>query len=102
MDVAEIQRYVQADRFTFTDHAVRRMLERNINDLEVKQAILSGEIIEEYPDNKYSPSCLIYGQTESGRDLHVQCSLPPQVKIVTTYEPDPAEWLDNRIRRKRS
>jgi hypothetical protein len=25
----------------------------------IKEAILIGEIIEEYPDDKYSPSCLI-------------------------------------------
>jgi hypothetical protein len=34
-----------------------------------------GEIIEEYPDDKYSPSCLIYGKTEGGRELHVHAAL---------------------------
>lgn len=65
----------------------------------VEEAILSGEIIEEYPDDKYSPSGLIYGKTENGRDLHVQISLPPTVVVITTYEPDSAEWINGKIRR---
>lgn len=60
--------------------------------------MLKGEIIEEYPDDKYSPSCLIYGKTENGRDLHVQLSLPPSVIIITTYAPNPEEWIDYKIR----
>ncbi|MFO0792498.1 MAG: hypothetical protein U0586_00370 [Candidatus Brocadiaceae bacterium] len=35
------------------------------------------------------PSCLIYGKTKNGRDLHVQISLLPVVVVITTYEPDP-------------
>jgi hypothetical protein len=60
---------------------------------------LKGEIIEEYPDDKYSPSCLIYGQTNKGKNLHVQISLPPAVVVITTYEPDPEEWVNGKIRR---
>lgn len=75
------------------------MIKRSIDRHEVEEAILSGEIIEEYPDDKYSPSCLIYGKTENGRDLHVQISLPPTVVVITTYEPDSAEWINGKIRR---
>ncbi len=67
--------------------------------IEIEEAVLSGEIIEEYPDDKYSPSCLIYGHTKTGRHLHVQISLPPSVVIITVYEPDETEWIDYRIRR---
>jgi hypothetical protein len=65
----------------------------------VESTIHTGEIIEKYPDDKYSPSCLIYGKTENGRDLHVQVSLPPLVVIITLYEPDQEEWADCKIRR---
>lgn len=56
-------------------------------------------VIEEYPDDKYSPTCLIYGKTRAGRVLHVQVSLPPLVVIVTAYEPDSEQWIDGKIRR---
>ena len=66
---------------------------------DVAGVILSGEIIEEYPDDKYSPSCLIYGKTEVGRDLHIQVTYPPTVVVITVYGPDPKEWVDCRTRR---
>lgn len=82
----------------FSEHAVKRMIKRSIERFEVEEAI-SGEVIEEYPEDKYSSSCLIYGKTKNGRDLHVQVSLPPKVVIITTYEPDPREWIECKIRR---
>ncbi len=61
---------------------------------------MSREIIEEYPDDKYSPSCLIYGKRKRGKNLHIQVSLPPKVVVITMYKPDLEEWIDYRIRRK--
>ena len=78
----------------------QEMIKRDIEDFEVVEAILRGEIIEEYPDDKYSPSCLISGKTGEGRSLHIQISFPPKVVIITVYEPDEKEWLDKRIRRR--
>lgn len=75
------------------------MIKRSINRSEIEDAVMTGEIIEEYPDDKYSPCCLIYGRTRDGRDLHVQPSLPPSVIIITAYEPDESEWIDCRVRR---
>lgn len=75
------------------------MILRSISRSDVEEAILAGEIIEEYPKDKYSPSCLIYGEVASGRKLHIQISLPPAVVIITAYEPGPAEWIDYKIRR---
>ncbi len=34
---------------------------------EIFLSVLHGEIIEDYPTDKPYPSCLIYGQTFSGR-----------------------------------
>ncbi|MEA3385041.1 MAG: DUF4258 domain-containing protein [Thermodesulfobacteriota bacterium] len=42
-------------------HGFERCVERRISPNEVKYAILSGEVIEEYPEDKYGQSCLIYG-----------------------------------------
>ena len=75
------------------------MIKRSIDRVEIEETVLAGEIIEEYPDDKYSPSCLIYGKTDNGRDLHVQLSLPPLVVIITVYDPDPEEWINGKIRR---
>lgn len=70
---------------------------------EVREAIANGEVIEDYPEDKYGPTCLILGFTQAGRPLHVQCSYPSRVlvKIVTLYEPDPEAWIDFKVRRRR-
>jgi hypothetical protein len=62
----------------------------------------NGEIIEDYPDDKYGPSSLVLGFAVAGRPLHVQCSYPsrPLVKIITLYEPDSGLWMDFRERRR--
>lgn len=101
MEIDEINVKIGLGQHRFSDHAVKRMIKRSIDRIEIEEAVLSGEIIEEYPDDKYSPSCLIYGRTKAGRHLHVQISLPPSVVVITAYDPDEAEWIDYRIRRKK-
>jgi hypothetical protein len=100
MQIKIIQKKVKDGEYGYSDHAVKRMRTRNIEVLDIEEAISSGEIIEEYPKNKYSPSCLIYGKTVRGKDLHVQVSLPPKVVIITAYEPDENEWIDSKVRIK--
>ena len=99
MTIKRIQDKIRSGRYRFSDHSVKRMIQRSVTRAEVEGVILSGEIIEEYPDDKYSPSCLIYGKTEVGRDLHIQVTYPPTVVVITVYEPDPKEWVDWRTRR---
>jgi hypothetical protein len=101
MEIEGIRVKIGIAEYRFSDHAVKRMIKRSIDRMAIEQAVLSGEIIEEYPDDKYSPSCLIYGKTKAGRNLHVQISLPPSVVIITAYEPDETEWIDYRVRRKK-
>ena len=88
-------------QFEFSRHAFKRVVERNIAEREIVQAGSRAEVIEEYPDDKYSPSCLLLGFTENARPLHIQVSLADAalVKIVTIYDPDPNEWIDYRQRR---
>jgi len=82
--------------------AVKRMIRRSIQRIEVEESVLAGEIIEQYPDDKYSPSCLIYGVSKAGRNLHVQVSIPPAVTVITAYEPNATEWIDCRVRRTKA
>jgi hypothetical protein len=99
--IEQIRTKIQAGQFEFSKHAVDQSILRRISVQELREAIASGELIEDYPDDKYGPSCLILGFTQAGRPLHVQCSHPsrPLVKIITLYEPDPSRWIDFRMRR---
>jgi hypothetical protein len=91
-----------ADQFEFSQHALDQTLKRNISVQEIREAVATGEVIEDSPNDKYGPSCLVLGWTSSRRPLHVQCSYPsrPLVKVITVYEPDPALWIDFRERRR--
>ena len=100
--MGDIRRKIATRQYEFSKHAVDQTIIRGITVAELEQAISNrSEVIEDYPEDKYGPSCLILGFTADGRPLHVQCSYPsrPLVKIVTVYEPDPSLWLDFRIRK---
>jgi len=99
--IQEIRLKFLQDAFEFSKHAVDQALLRNILVSEIREAAQAAEIIEDYPDDKYGPSCLLLGFTRAGRPLHIQCSYPsrPLLKIITVYEPNPNEWIDYRKRR---
>lgn len=100
----EIQAKIRRGEYEYSGHALDQSVARRIRLHEVEEAITSqSEVIEDYPDDKYGPSCLVLGFTLAGRGLHVQCSYPnrPVLKIITLYEPDPSRWQDYRTRRIR-
>ena len=59
--IERIKKQVKSGNYRFTIYGFERCVERHISPKEVKYAILSGEVIEDYPKDKYGPSCLIYG-----------------------------------------
>ena len=97
----EIRRQLTAGEFEFSRHAFRRAVERNISEPEIRESGAQAEVIEDYPQDKFSPSALLLGFTTAGRPLHFQVSFGGSdlTKIITIYEPDPKEWIENRKRR---
>lgn len=98
----EIRDKIRRRQYEFSKHAVDQSIVRSIAVAELEQAVSNrSEVIEDYPADKYGPSCLILGFTKAGRPLHIQCSYPdrPLIKIVTVYEPDPDLWIDLKVRK---
>ncbi len=95
------QKFIE-DQFEFSKHAVDQSIIRRILVQEVREAIANGCIIEDYPDDKYGPSCLILGFTQAQRPLHIQCSYPsrPIIKIITLYEPNADKWNSDFTQRR--
>ena len=100
----DIRAKVAGDQFEFSKHAVDQAILRGISVGEVRQAIAAAMVIEDYPGDKYGPSCLLLGFTSNGRPLHIQCSYPSRtlVKLITLYEPDPERWIDLQSRKEGS
>ncbi len=99
--ISEIQEKIQGEQFEFSKHAVDQSIIRRISVQEVREALAVAELIENYPEDKYGPSCLLLGKTKAGRPLHIHCSYPTRsmIKIITLYEPDSVRWIDFKIRR---
>ena len=95
--IQDIQTKIASEQFEFSKHAVDQSIIRQIRLYEIVEAIANGQIIEDYPNDKYAPSCLICGITQIGRTIHIQSSYPsrPLVKIITVYKPDPNKWNNN-------
>ncbi len=99
--IEDIRAKIAQGDFEFSQHAVDQSIVRHISVQECREAIASGNIIEDYPHDKYAPSCLLFGVTHAGRPLHVQCTYPyhPRIIIITLYEPDPKRWIDFKQRK---
>ena len=102
LDKDALKNAVQAGRLEWQRHALERMLERGISREEVFRSLLSGEEIEDYPDDLPYPSALYFSRTGQG-PLHVVVALDQvgaHVFIVTAYRPDLAHFeADLRTRR---
>jgi hypothetical protein len=102
--IEEIRKKITGDQFEFSKHAVDQSILRGIRVQEVIEAITTGQVIEDYPDNKYGPSCLISGLMLANRSIHIQYSYPsrPLIKVITLYEPDLNRWNDNFTKRRKN
>ncbi len=88
--------------FVYRLHAVERMFERDISEIEVKDAVLNGIIIEGYADDKPYPSFLCLKHTNE-KVIHVVYAVDENNSyiVITVYEPDPIIWNDD-FKTKRS
>jgi len=74
-----------------------------IQEQEVAEIIVNGEIIEVYPDDKPYQSCLINGTTNENRPIHIVCAYNEEdnlTVVITAYQPDPEKWINYRRRKQ--
>jgi|SRR5438128_1971469 len=103
LDILQQVRSATQKRILYLPHAVRQMSrpDRMITTSEVRRAIQTGEVIEEYPEDLRGHSCLILGSGTEKRPLHIVCSPKPEfLAIITAYLPNDDEWEDNFSKRR--
>lgn len=77
------------------------MQERDISRADVKNCILNGEIIEDYPNDFPYPSCLIFGYTIKEKVIHVVAGSDGEyIYIITAYFPNKEKFEDDLKTRK--
>ena len=102
MNIDDIIGAIHRNRIRITDHADEEAQVDHLSFDEIFTSVLQGEIIENYPDDKPYPSCLIYGKTFSREPVHSVRAYHQETRwavLITLYRPDPARWLDWRTRR---
>lgn len=96
MEIETLKRLCSATKIKWTKHGIERMQERSIAIADVKNCIMNGEIIEEYPNDFPIPSALVFGHNMNGRVLHTVCGTDGLfLYIVTAYFPDTEKFESN-------
>lgn len=94
---------IERGAFRVTQHAQQEMAEEDILLDDTLSAILFGQILENYPEHRRGPCCLVCGYTDQRRPLHVVCTTAqPLLILITVYEPKPPKWVTPTRRGPRS
>ncbi len=104
MEIANIIDAIQAKRIRITDHADEAAESDQLAFDEVYISVIHGEIIENYPDDRPYPSCLIYGQNFTGDPVHSVWAFNVENQwavLITVYRPDHERWNNFRERREK-
>lgn len=90
------------ERIFFRIHAIERMLEHDITEVEVRDVLENGEIIEDAID-RFGMSKKLYLRFAE-RPLHVVIVVDDEaerIEVITAYEPDLDRWEPGFRTRKR-
>jgi len=92
-DIESIQAMYLRRAVEPTQHFHNRLKERCIKHIDVKNAIMGGEIIEQILDDFPNPSILILGQTRDEKPLHVAVGVDDdRLWLITVYVPTFDVW----------
>jgi len=67
---SKLKCFLTKDAFIISNHARVRMFQRNISTENIKEVVIYGQILEEYPEDEPCPSALFFAYSE-GRPCHV-------------------------------
>ena len=103
MKIERLVDSIRGNRVRITEHADEEATSDKLTYEEVYFSVFKGRIIEEYPEDKPYPSCLVYGETFSGDPVHSVWAYNTDTQwavLITVYRPDPERWIDWVQRRK--
>ena len=72
-----------------------------ITPQEVERVVMTGELVENYPQDSRGHSCLLLGLGDADRAIHVVCSPKADyLAVITAYLPDTTQWSPDYRRRR--
>jgi hypothetical protein len=104
INIEDIRESIKADKIRITDHADDEAQADNLLFEEIFISVQRGEIIEQYPDDKPYPSCLVFGKNFKNEPVHSVWAYNVETRasvLITVYRPDPKRWMEDwKTRRK--
>lgn len=104
MNSEDIRRLIGEGEYEFTFHAQQERLADDLDVTEIENAIIVGEIIEQYPDDPRGESCLVAGHTGT-KPIHAVLGWASNrsggeriLRVITVYVPQQPKWKDYRTR----
>jgi hypothetical protein len=105
VNIKQVREQVSAGEYSLRPHAIQHAAKEGFNFSDILHAVLTGEVIERYPDRN---RCLFYADIVVEKitlPLHVVCEFNPEldtiVDIVTAYVPTEETWISPRQRRRK-
>jgi hypothetical protein len=104
VDIKELIVAIRNGQVRITDHADEEAVRDQLAVDEIYFSVMHGEIIESYPNDKPYPSCLAMGRNFADEPIHsvwAYNSGNGWAVLITVYRPDPARWIDGKVRVKK-
>ncbi len=89
LDIAGLRAALREGRIEWRKHVLQRLAERGIKQHQAIEAVLDGECIRQYPEDRPFVSNLFLGWA-GDRPLHVVVAFDPADQyafVITVYEP---------------
>jgi hypothetical protein len=94
IEIEEIKARVRTDQYVYTLHAEVERRADHLTFAQIEDALLDGEILEQYPDTGRGESCLVVGFA-GDVPIHIVCGWRgAKVAVVTVYVPRPPKFID--------
>lgn len=91
----------KSGKIIWSKHILIRMQQRDIKVKQIIDCIMTGRIIEFYPDDLPFPSYLVLGKSDPSY-LHVVCAFGEnKLWMITAYYPNNDEWHDDFSTRRK-
>ena len=101
MNIENIIDAIRASRIRITDHADEEAENDVLQFDEIYFSVMHGDVIEDYPDDKPYPSCLVFGKNFKGEPIHSVWAYNEENQwtvLITVYRPDPKSWVNWKVR----
>jgi len=94
VEINTIQAKVSAGEYVYSRYADNERKNEHLTFRQVKEAILSGTMLEHYPDTGRGETCLVVGAS-GNTPIHVVCGWHGEkIVLVTVYIPNLPKFTD--------